>query len=256
MRKHHPAHCDYHPSLFNRVLHDPLTASVGGSVISGGLGLLGANKAAKAQTRAADAATQAQLEMFYKTQENLQPYMNLGKSGSNALMKYMGLDEGGDPLNSPLLKPITMDQAALEQTPGYQFNKTQGLKSVQNAAAARGLGVSGAALKGAATYATGLADSTYQNQFSNAVTNQTNQFNRLMSATTLGENAASGYGVQATQTGSNIGNNIIGAGNAQGAANIAGYNSLARGVQGAGNAYFGGMYGDDGGYSYVNEPWL
>jgi hypothetical protein len=56
-------------------------------------------------------------------------------------------------------------QAQLEATPGYQFTLQQGLESTQNSAAARGLGNSGAALKGAATYATGLANQTYQNQF-------------------------------------------------------------------------------------------
>lgn len=61
--------------------------------------------------------------------------------------------------------PPAMTQAELEQTPGYQFTRSQGLQAVQNSAAARGLGVSGAAMKGAATFATGLADSTYQQQF-------------------------------------------------------------------------------------------
>jgi hypothetical protein len=56
-------------------------------------------------------------------------------------------------------------QAQLEATPGYKFTLQQGLESVQNSAAARGLGSSGAALKGAATYVTGLADQTYQNNF-------------------------------------------------------------------------------------------
>jgi hypothetical protein len=57
-----------------------------------------------------------------------------------------------------------ISEQTLENTPGYQFTLGQGLESTQNSAAARGLGSSGAALKGAATYATGLADQTYQNQ--------------------------------------------------------------------------------------------
>jgi hypothetical protein len=62
-------------------------------------------------------------------------------------------------------RPLQMTQAQLEQTPGYQFTRDQGLKMTQSAAAARGLGVSGASLKGAATYATGLANTTYKDQF-------------------------------------------------------------------------------------------
>jgi hypothetical protein len=58
--------------------------------------------------------------------------------------------------------------AGLAQTPGYQFTLQQGLLGTQNAAAARGLGVSGAALKGADTFATGLASQTYNQQLNNA----------------------------------------------------------------------------------------
>jgi hypothetical protein len=123
-----------------------------------------------------------------------------------------------------------MDQETLEKTPGYQFNLTQGLKSTQNSAAARGLGSSGAELKGAASYATGLADSTYQNQFNNANTNQTNAYNRLMGLATLGEGAAAQTGAYATQTGQSIGNNTIQGGNAQAAGLTGAANSLNNGV--------------------------
>lgn len=58
-----------------------------------------------------------------------------------------------------------INQQTLENTPGYQFTLQQGLESTQNSAAARGLANSGAALKGAATYATGLANDTYQSQY-------------------------------------------------------------------------------------------
>lgn len=158
-----------------------------------------------------------------------------------------------NPLNSPLLKPITMDQATLEKTPGYQFNLSQGLKSVQNSAAARGLGNSGAALKGAAQYATGLADSTYQNQFNNAVTNQTNQFNRLTNVAQSGQNAAAGLGGIGQQTASNIGGNLVGASNAQGASYMAGANAITNAANSASNGYaanrLNGMYANNSSYN-------
>ena len=73
-------------------------------------------------------------------------------------------------------------QAALEKTPGYQFTRDQGLRAVQNAAAAKGRGVSGSALAGAADYATGLADTTFNTQFKNMLTGE---------AQTYGQNLAS-----------------------------------------------------------------
>jgi hypothetical protein len=100
--------------------------------------------------------------------------------------------------------------------------------------------VSGASLKGAATYATGLADSTYQNQFNNAQsrfadylslntgqqTNLSNQFNRLNSLASLGESAASMTGQQGTTAASNYGNYTTQAG-ADTAAGLKGVSSAA-----------------------------
>ncbi|MDB5595748.1 MAG: hypothetical protein JWM36_2709 [Hyphomicrobiales bacterium] len=128
-----------------------------------------------------------------------------------------------------------MTQANLEATPGYQFNLSQGLKSTQNSAAARGLGLSGAAMKGAATYATGLADSTYQSQFNMDQTGKTNTFNKLLGASQLGENAAAQTGSFGTTTANQIGQNTIGAGNATAGAYMAGANGVASAANGVGN---------------------
>lgn len=213
-------------------------ASIAGGVISS----QGAKSAAKTQAGAANSANALQQYFFDTTQQNLKPYMETGKAANSSLYNLTGVGTD-NPLTSPLLKPIEMDEATLRNTPGYKFNRSQGLKATQNAAAARGLGSSGAALKGAATYATGLADSTYQNQFNNAVTNQTNQFNRLYSMSNSGQNAAAGLGGLAQQTGASIGNNIVGAANAQGAASIAGSNAIGSGISGIGNSLAAGMYG-------------
>jgi hypothetical protein len=104
---------------------------------------------------------------------------------------------------------------ALQNIPGYQFIRDQGLKSTQNSYAAQGLGSSGAAMRGAADYSENLANSYYQNFFNN-----------LMAQQQLGANAAAGLGGYATQTGANIGANLIGAGNAQGASAIAQGNAI------------------------------
>lgn len=173
---------------------------------------------------------------------------------------------------SPLLAPPTpptaphaMDQATLEATPGYQFNLSQGLRAAQNAASARGLSSSGAGIKGAEQFATGLADSTYQNQFANqqslfgneqtrysdTVANQTNIFNRLLSLATQGESAAANVGTQGTQTAANIGNNIIGAGAAQAGGYMSAANAIGNAAGGIGQGYLAnrilGMYGQNNG---------
>lgn len=192
------------------------TAIIGSAVVGAGASVAGSSMQAKSTKKASD----VQERMYQQTREDLLPYNDAGQDATKQLTNRL----------KELTSPIIMDQATLEKTPGYQFNLTQGLKSTQNSAAARGLGSSGAALKGAASYATGLADSTFQNQFNNANTNQTNAYNRLLQLAQLGESAASATGSYATQTGQSIGNNTIQGGNAQAAGLTGAANSLNNGV--------------------------
>lgn len=202
-------------SLASSVCH-VATAIIGSAVVGAGASIMGA----KAQADATKDASAQQMAMYKQTRADLMPYNQAGQQ-ANAMLSGQ--------LNS-LTKPIVMDEATLRNTPGYQFNLQQGLQSVQNSAAARGLGISGAAMKGAAGYATGLADSTYQNQFNNANTNQTNAYNRLMGVTQLGENAAAQTGAYGTQTAQSVGNNTIQGGNAQAAGYLGAANALSGGV--------------------------
>lgn len=207
------------------------TAIIGSAVVGAGASIAGAS----AQKSATDKASNTQEKMYQQTRSDLLPYNTSGQNALNTLNGQL----------PTLTSPITMDQATLQRTPGYQFNLTQGLKSVQNGAAARGLGNSGAALKGAASYATGLADSTYQNQFNNANINQTNAYNRLMGVSQLGENAAAQTGAYGTQTAQNIGNNTVQGGNATAAGYLGAANSLNNGVNSylTYNALTNGLYG-------------
>lgn len=240
------------------------TAVAAATVASAGINYLGSQQAADTQANAANKATNLQEQIFDTTQQNFAPYLQGGATANNALLALTGLSPytasgtgtgtgatpsqiaaggSGNILNSSLLGAPTANLSAadLAKTPGYQFDLSQGLESTQNSAAARGLGVSGAALKGASAYATGLAQNTYQQQYQNQVTNQTNQFNRLSSLTGLGQASAASQAVQGTQTGANIGNNITGAANAQAASTIAG-------VNGVNNAINTGL-----GYNYLNS---
>lgn len=226
------------------------TAIVGGSVVNALSTAYSANKASEAQTNAAQKAQDTALGMYNTTRGDLAPFRQIGQDAGTQLSGRLG----------ELTSPIVMDQATLEKTPGYQFNLTQGLKSVQNSAAARGLGNSGAALKGAATFATGLADNTYQNQFNNANTNQTNAYNRLKGLVDTGENAAAQTGALGEKAAYNTSQAQIGAGNAQAAAanatggaignignNIAGY-AMYKGLYGGNNSNAGGGGGSSGGF--------
>lgn len=190
-------------------------AIVGAGVVGAGATAYSASQAAGAQEDAAAQANALQQGMYNQTRKDLLPY---NTAGQNALTKAQGMSDTG--FN------FAPTEANLQQTPGYQFNMSQGLKSTQNSAAARGLGSSGAAVKGAASYATGLADSTYQNQFNNALSSWQTNYNALMGQSQLGENAAAQTGAYGTQTGSSMAQNTIGAGNAAAGAYMATGNAL------------------------------
>jgi hypothetical protein len=210
------------------------TAVIGAGVLGAGATIYGSSKAADAQEQAAQTAANTSLSMYNTTRGDLAPYRDIGNTAATDLTTKL----------SDLTSPITMDESTVKATPGYQFNLTQGLKATQNSAAARGLGTSGAALKGAATFATGLADNTYQNQFSNANTNQTNAFQRLSSLVNTGENAAAQTGTAGTAAANTAAGAQIGAGNAAAAAD----NSIGSSVTSAANAFgnyaaYKGIYG-------------
>ena len=224
-------------------------ATVGAGVLGAGASLIGSSKASSAANNAAA----LQQQQYQTTRGDLLPY---NTTGQNALSGAYNLAQSGPTGGGPdyisqanAIQPGQMNETQLEATPGYQFDLTQGLQSTQSAAAARGLGVSGAALKGAATFATGLADNTYQNQFNVAQQrfannlnlntaqqgNLTNQFNRYNSIATLGENAGAQTGAQGTQAAATAGNYL----NQAGLASAAGTQGVANAVTGGVNSYLG-----------------
>lgn len=220
------------------------TAVIGAGVLGAGASIYSANKAADAQTTAAQTAANTSLSMYNTTRSDLSPYRDIGNTAATQLTSKL----------SDLTTPITMDQSTLEATPGYQFNLTQGLKAASNSAAARGLGTSGAALKGASTFATGLADNTYQNQFNNANTNQTNAYQRLSGLVNTGENAAAQTGSAGTAAANTAASAQIGAGNAQAAASNATGSAISNAAGNIGGyAAYKGLYGNNSGSSNGNS---
>jgi hypothetical protein len=231
-----------------------LAAAVAGSAVVGaGTSIYGANKAASS----AKDASNIQQQQYQTTRADLQPYF---QPGYNALTAAGSLASSGPTGGGPdyvaqaaANLPGNMTQADLEKTPGYRFTLDQGLASVRARNASRGLGMSSAALKGAAEYATGLADKTYLDQFNvrqknfedmiNLNTGQqgnlTGQFNRLNAIATLGENAAAGLGTIGQNAASTSGQYINAAGLDQAAGAQNATNALSSGVNNylAYNAY-------------------
>lgn len=246
-------------------------AIIGTGVLAAGTSLYGSSQAAGSADKAANLAN----ERYGTTRGDLMPYNTTGYNALSGAYNLAGLgpNAGGPDYISQAAGalPGTMTQAELESTPGYQFDLSQGLKAVQSSAAARGLGVSGASMKGAGAFATGLANKTYLDQFNvrqkrfedflNLNTGQqgntTNAFNRLNSIATLGANAAAGLGTTGTALANQAGNYI----NQAGLADAAGVRGVGSAVTGAANnylmydAYKQGLNPGTGGYDAVGNPY-
>lgn len=221
-----------------------VSSAIGGvvGIGSAAAGAITANNAANSQEKAAEDAIKAQKDMFATVQGNLAPYISAGGPAMGSLQLLTGTNPGGNPLISPLTQPFTPTIDSLKQTPGYQFTLDQGLKATQNSYAAQGLGTSGAAMKGAAQFATGLADNTYQQQFQDYLSGQGQIYNMLQGIVGTGASAAAGLAPQATATGANIGNALIGGGNAAAAGSIGIGNAITGGFSSGLNAYLQGQF--------------
>jgi hypothetical protein len=233
-------------------------AAVAGATVVGGIGSAlisssASKSAASQEANAANAAAAQQAAQYAQTRADLQPYNQVGQDNLNIYGNFFrtSADQLGDSFSRAQdAIPQAMTEANLINTPGYQFNLSQGMRAIQNSNAAKGLGVSGSALQGAAKYATGLADSTYQNQFNNQQTqfqdqvsqfnNKVNQLNtiygQIQAPVTTGANAAAMTGQLGQQASQNISNSLISAGNAQAAGTTGSANALAGGLQSVGNA--------------------
>lgn len=198
----------------------------------GGLGssLMTSSAASNAANTEANATSQATAllgQVGDRTNKQFQPYRQLGQTGVNALTAQL----------PQLTSQFDPTEASLEATPGYQFDLSQGLKSTQNSAAARGLGVSGAALKGASTYATGLADNTQQTQFNIDQTNKTNAYNKLAGVAGIGESAVNAGGTIGAGIAGAQSNALMAGATGQASAQIAQGTALNPLLQNAGNYY-------------------
>lgn len=229
----------------------------GGSLLSGLGGFLGSGNLSQANSQAgmqsammqAIAMQQAQ-QRFSEAQAGLRPYMQTGSQALNMLMGYLqgGAEQIGGG-GSSLISTFAPTQARLEQTPGYQFVRSQGLRAAQNSAAARGLGSSGNAVQGGIDYASNLASTTFQNQLDNYLRQNQQAYSMLfnpgqMGAQAAGQNMAGvgNFNAQMLGAASGVGNALAGGTLGSANAQVNGLNSLFGGM---GNALsMAGMYGN------------
>lgn len=189
-------------------------ALVASAVISGVAARNASKKAAKGAQAGVDAqyaAIESRERMFDETREDLAPYRALGgEASARVRSEFLGINPDGSANPAP-------DRSEFYKSPGYQFRLDEGLRGVENSAAASRLQLSGRTVKELNRYASDYASKEYGGYI-----------DRLFGLTTLGANAAA-------QTGT------IGAKYAE--IDQQGYNSISAGYKAQGDALAAGEIG-------------
>jgi len=221
---------------------DPFTtALLGGTSILGGIMGAGASRraaqeqsqasmmSALLQAQAQQQALQQQQRMFDKAVELQEPFRQGGVQATNRLTTLLGIGQDqAAPGYGSMVTPFSGGDITAD--PIYQTMLEQGLKTSARQMAARGGQgyLSGSAVRGAQ----GVASLEGQNAYNRFMDQRQRQYNMLSGMVSPGAGAAQTGAQLATQTGANMANTMIGAGQA-----------LGQGIEQAGQARASGYMG-------------
>lgn len=251
----------------------PAAAIVAGTnAVSGYLGAEAAEDAARTQAGASryasDVARQTALDQIGAQAYVTAPGRNVGTQALYQLASMLGIDPrtafpegwaaggsgGGGMDPSSLIGQLPMPGAPgsefgmltrgptlsqLQMDPSYQFRLDQNLGAIENSAAARGMQLSGSTLKDLSRFTQDYASQEYGNAYGRFMGQQNDQFNRLASLAGIGQSASQATGATAANAlgnmGNQIGQNIIGAGNAAAAGQVGAANAMGSSLNNLGN---------------------
>lgn len=195
----------------------PMGAAIGAG-IGGGVDSSNAqDRAIKAQKNAARDANQLQWDMYQQQRQDQEPWRQAGMSALTGIQENKFMNNW-------------------QQDPGYQFRMQQGMNAINASAGARGMRNSGATMKALMGYGQNLASQEYGNVYNR-------EYGRLSALAGFGNQATQANAQAAGQYGQAAGSNIIGMGNAIGAANIAQSNQMTNLLGQGMGAY--AMYAED-----------
>jgi len=229
------------------------------------------DRAALLEQQSADKQLALQREIWEKQQADYKPYLEQGTYGINTLGSLM--KSGSGQLNNPFdtyLASKGLSGGKFDTSnPAYQFQLKQGQQALDRSSAARGMGASGAQMKGALQFGQGLASQEYDKQYNRASGEFGDYFNRLAGLSQGGQQAAGSMANAGNQYATGSGNTLGNLSNAQASilgqqanARASGYagqaNSLNQGLSGLTNLYGMSKFGGGGGGGNKNSmsSWL
>ena len=217
-------------------LTSPAGIQAGASLAGGVISAAGANAAANTQADAADRALTLQREIYDSQKALQEPYRAAGITAQNRLLDYLGLSANtGQADYGKYAGDFGM--ADFQADPGYAFRLSEGQKSLDRQAAARGGLISGGALKAATRYGQEAGSQEYGNAYNRYQTNRTNQLQPLGNLMASGQSAASNVGSAAGQYGTNAANLINQGGQATAAGQLGIGNTINNAIGAGVSAY-------------------
>ena len=210
---------------------DPVTGTI--AAVTVGSSLIGANAsrgAAASQERAAAQASDTQRAIFERQVELQEPFREAGLKGQNRLLELLGLSEDKTAPGYGKYATAEFGMDKFKADPGYAFRMSEGMKALERSAAARGGLLSGATLKGTQRYGQDLASQEYQNAFNRYQAERAGTLNPYQALSGTAQTSANTLTNAASNLGTQLGSNIIGAGNAAAAGQIGSANAIVGGV--------------------------
>jgi len=147
-----------------------------GALINSGLNMLGIGSGSALKKGNSNASRDVQearnnalgsIDNAYTDEQNyLNPYLKQGGAAYSRMGDLLGLSGNTSAAGYGSYGPgshFTMSN--LEEDPGYKFRLQQGQRALDNSVASRGMNLSGAQLKGAADYNSGMASQEYGNAY-------------------------------------------------------------------------------------------
>lgn len=190
---------------------------IGGAMLGSALiGGAASGAAGRAQERAAREGAAAQERMFNRQVELQEPFR---QAGVNALPELVAASR---------YTPFGMEQ--FQTDPGYGFRLKEGLRALENSAAARGGLLSGNTMRGITRYGQGLASDEYTNAFNRYQAERAARLNPLQSLTGMGQTAANTLSNEAGQYGQAMAQNAAQMGNIRASGYMNTANALAGGL--------------------------
>ena len=178
---------------------------------------------------AANMANDHQRYMYDQNRKDQEPWMNVGR---NALKQMY---------DGTLYNNFKMSD--FQKDPGYQFRMDEGVRALENSAAAKGSLNSGATLRALTEFGQNLASNEYNNAYNRFNADRDQRYNKLANLAGAGQTATSNVGAAGQAYSSNYGSNLMAGQQARSAGRIGQWNDINQGFQQTQNTLMQGAGG-------------